>query len=534
MAGGSSKFARNRLFLAAVAVCLTFVLFIHSESDSNRGDASPVPETLAEDLPHPAPSVYVPPPAAKILEERKSTPNIIIVLSESLWDLTSIPNIKFSRDPLAFLHSLQQTAGPSRMLSPQFGGGTANVEFEVLTANSSRFLYEDTLAYVDYMTGPIDSLASILARKGYVSTAISPNDNWELNSRNVYKWFGFSRFISLEYFDPDEYIGPYIGDRAVARRIFEETERSPGADFVFANTMENHYHYWPGKFKENTISVTGKMTNESKGLLETYAQGAQDADKLLQSLVEHYSRSNEPTILVFFGDHLPFLEDNDMVYRDTGYLQDNDPDYLEKMHRVPLVVWSNYLPAPAKPLYFSPSALGPYVLHMAGLEGTAYTDFVYQLSQKIPLIPPLENYEAMHIDPEDPDLVHYQETEDAILTGDLTVYGDDKDRIVDENFSLGYGDPIIRAVVPAGTDRTAGAIEVQGGRFGIGSVVYADGVKLETVWNSESSLTAKLPVKPAGQRAAAGELQVEVRVIDSNGDELGRSNSMAVPASSGN
>ncbi|TXK81892.1 sulfatase-like hydrolase/transferase [Paenibacillus sp. N3.4] len=77
-------------------------------------------------------------PESKSTNEKK--PNIIVMLSEAFWDPTIMKNITFSRDPIPNLHRLQKTYTSGWMLSPQFGGSTANVEFEVLTSNSMRFL----------------------------------------------------------------------------------------------------------------------------------------------------------------------------------------------------------------------------------------------------------------------------------------------------------------------------------------------------------------------------------------------------------
>ncbi|UJF31292.1 LTA synthase family protein [Paenibacillus hexagrammi] len=174
-------------------------------------------------------------------------PNVIVVLSESFWDPTIIPGVEFSRDPIPFFHKLQKENTSGWMLSPQYGGGTANVEFEVLTGNSMRFLPQGSIAYNQYITNEVDSLASIYARQGYTSTAISPFYSWYFNSDKVYKDFGFSKYIPIEYFKPN-YSGPYIADSEVADNIIHTTSLSDGPDFVFANTMENHFHYYPGKF----------------------------------------------------------------------------------------------------------------------------------------------------------------------------------------------------------------------------------------------------------------------------------------------
>lgn len=447
-------------------------------------------------------------------EQLNKPPNIIVVLSESFWDATQLPGLVFSRDPAPFFHSLQKRYTHGTMLSPMFGGGTANVELEVLTGHSYRFFPKDSIVYEQYIKQPTASLASLLAGQGYATTAISPFHGWFFNSSEVYKYLGFSQFISLEYFNPDEYVGPYIGDHAVARRIIEQSEQSPGSDFIFANTMENHYHYWPGKFKRNTIDVKGKVSPEAIGLTETYAQGMEGADRMLEELIVHYSRLKEPTIIVFFGDHLPSLEKY-TVYEETGYITgENDPDFLTKMHEVPVVIWNNYLPREKnEKLHFSPSFLGPYVLRLAQREGSPYTDYLYDLSQKMPLVPPEEAYAEMGVDPAM--VADYRSRQQAILEQEQQRADEAKARL--SGFKLGYGAPEIRRVEPSVISASEDALgrttlTVEGGRFGLGCSIFVNGKQLETAWLSESSLSAALPRELT---AKPGALTVEVKVIDS-------------------
>lgn len=469
-------------------------------------------------------------------EELKRDPNLIVVLSEAFWDPTVIKGLTFSRDPIPTFHALQEKYTSGWMLSPQFGGGTANVELEVLTGNSMRFLPEDSIAYEEFIKHDVDSLASILARQGYTSTAISPFYNWYFDSSNVYRHFGFSRFISFEFFNPNEYVGPYIGDHAVAKRIIEESERSAGADFIFANTMENHYHYWPGKFKKNTIDIKGNMSAEAIGILETYAQGASGADAMLQELVEHYSKVKEPTILVFFGDHLPSLE-KEFVYRESKYISgEDDPEYLEKMHRVPVLVWDNYLNHGKDSLKISPSFLSPYLLELAQKKGSGYTDFLHDLSKKIPVIPPKSYYEAYKIN--QADLAEYVQRQQQILFGEDSKQEAPKPPIgKDPHFISGYGDPEIRSVSPERLQAADGGLvaelkksvtlTVRGGRYGIGSVVYANGSPLQTSWQSEDTITAVLPKDMYAGKT--GSVELDVRVVDEKNNVLGQSKPISIP-----
>lgn len=431
-------------------------------------------------------------------------PNIIVVLSESFWDATKVQGLTFSKDPLPFYHSLTEKFTSGTMLSPQFGGGTANVEFEVLTGNSMRFLPQGSIPYNQYVDKGIDSLASILKRQDYVTTAINPFHSWFYNSKKVYENFGFSRYISQEFFDPD-YEGPYIADRAVAKYIIESSERSPGPDFIFANTMQNHYHYYPGKFKENTIEVTG-VTGESKGLFETYAQGLVGADDMLKQLVTHYEQNKEPTIIVFFGDHLPSLGENYKAYKESGYLQENDPDFLNKMYRVPVLVWNNYLPQHQDKLDLSPSFLGPYVLKLAGRPGTYYTDYLYQLSQTTPVIPPQNMYAEMGINEEA--LQSYEKLQYDIMFGKQYGYGDMARTIKDPNYVLGFGKLEIDNVQVEGSGNDQ-IVKVSGKNLPHNGIVEINGEPAITECKNQGELTAVF--KPGGSVPQGMNIKVVVK-----------------------
>ncbi|GIP35243.1 LTA synthase family protein [Paenibacillus sp. J2TS4] len=459
-------------------------------------------------------------------------PNIIVVLSESLWDLTVLDNVTFSKDPLEFYHSLQLHYPSGTMLSPQFGGGTANVEFEVLTGNTMRFLPQGSIVYNQYIDRPIDSLASILSRQGYTAKAISPYHNWYFNSNKVYEYLGFSQYISMEFFNP-VYEGPYIADREVANVIISETSKTEGPAFIFANTMQNHFHYYPGKFEQNTIEVEGEMSEESRGLLETYAQGTKGADAMLKQLVDFYSQEEEPTVLVFFGDHLPFLGDDYKTYRDIGYLQKDDPDFLNKMYRVPVLVWNNFLSLEKTNIDLSPSFLGPYVLDMAEVKGSYYTDFLLDLSARIPVIPPKDHYEAMNVS--EADLKEYETLQYDILFGEQRGYTDWKNSIMQPGYTLGYGsmtlEPLTSPLVIGDTlpaTEAEARITVQGGHFAPQSIIYVNGQRQPTQWKSWDQLT----FQPASDLYKAGTWELQVRILDSKETVIAESNTVTAVVSS--
>ncbi|MFF2153726.1 sulfatase-like hydrolase/transferase [Paenibacillus chitinolyticus] len=443
-------------------------------------------------------------------------PNIIVILGEAFWDPTRMKNVTFSEDPVPFIHHLQQNYSSGYMLSPQFGGGTANVEFEVLSGNSIRFLPEGAIAYNQYMNRRVDSLASILARQGYQTAAINPFHNWFFNSRNVYQNFGFSKFISQEYFEP-EYNGPYLTDKAVMNKIIEQVDSSPGPDFVFANTMENHAPFTPDKFKQNTIKASGNFPEETKGMIETLAQGVHNTDAALKMLVEHYEKKGEPTIIMLFGDHLPAMGNNFQAYKDTGYLKDDDDSaaVLDKMYTLPVVVWDNYLPKHQDKLNMSASFLGPYLLNLAQKEGTPYTDYLFSLSKKFPMIPPRNHYDRLKLTEQD--VTEYRMLQYDVLFGEQYSFNGFRDKIINPKYTLGYGEMTIDSVSPlhqgtAGGSGGDSSVEISGKNFAPSCVVYLNDKALKTTYESRQSLSAVVP-KDAIEPGKPVNLQV--KVIDS-------------------
>jgi phosphoglycerol transferase MdoB-like AlkP superfamily enzyme len=444
--------------------------------------------------------------APSLSEGKSDKPNVIVLLSETFWDPTLLPNVTFSEDPLPFFRSLMQSSTGGWMLTPQFGGTTANVEFEVLTGNSVRFLPDNSIAYINYVNRDVDSLAGIFARQGYTTTAINPYFNWFFNSRNAYRNMGFSRFISSEFFEP-RFHGPNYEDKQVMEKIIQTTAATSGPDFVFANTMENHGGY-EDKFYSNPIKVSGSITAKSKNMLENYATGEQAFDRAFQSLVEHYARSDEPTVILCFGDHLPGLGSSYFAYKDAGYITDDgDPDFMEKMHYTPFVIWDNTGGRPKETLKMNASYLGAYLLHYTGRQGTYYTDFLYDLYTKQPLIPirPFRNKHPI----DESVLADYQRLQYDILFGSQEGYktAGIEGLIVPNSFQLGYGSPVLEG---ATVDKN-GRLELFGNKFNSECTVWLNGSKLRTTGWDDAKLIAWLP---EGEEPPSLPWSLQVRLTD--------------------
>jgi hypothetical protein len=227
------------------------------------------------------------------------------------------------------------------------------------------------------------------------------------------------------------------------------------------------------------------------GILQSYAQGCAYADKMLQTLVEHYSASKEPTIVVFFGDHLPLLGPKYQVYKEAGYITgENDPDFLEKIYRVPVLVWNNYLPEHTDHISFGANFLAPYVLNEAKASSTPYMDFLREQMKRTPVIPARRYWPSVNLT--DDALKEYQALQYDILSGEQKTYSDFRDHIVSPDYRLGYG--------PFTIDKAAvvnGELRVSGTNLPPAAVIHLNGKPQPTMWISLGEVRTKAPVTPA-------------------------------------
>jgi phosphoglycerol transferase MdoB-like AlkP superfamily enzyme len=331
------------------------------------------------------------PPAKDVFAQRQAAqkPNIIIVMDEAFWDPTLLGAERFAEDPLPTVHKYQS----GWMLSPQFGGGTANVEFEVLTGMSVSFLPQGSIAYQQYVKKPIPSMVSLLAEQGYAPIAIHPYSRWFWDRDDVYEYMGFREFFSEVNFVNPVRRGPYIADSEVARRIMDVVEAEREPVFIYAVTMQNHGPYEANRYGAEQLKVSGEaMTESTRSIVESYAQGAADADQALREMIEHFGSSDEPTIVAFFGDHLPYLGPGYQAYKEMGLIPGGGEgegvwslQQWQTMRSTPLVIWSNVRNAkPPKAPLISPSFLGPVLFDFAGLEKPLYYQFLEQYMSVMP------------------------------------------------------------------------------------------------------------------------------------------------------
>ncbi|MEK6268709.1 MAG: LTA synthase family protein [Planococcus sp. (in: firmicutes)] len=315
-------------------------------------------------------------------------PNIIFIMSESFWDPTTIEGVTFNNDPMPTVRSQQN----GNVLAPAFGGGTSNVEFEALTGFTNMFLPPGSVPYQQYIKNEIPAMPNYLSSLGYETTAIHPYPKWFWNREEVYKHIGFDTFIDIDGFTDPLYKGPYVSDQQVTDTIIEQTEADEDPSFIYAITMQNHTSYNVDKYDDFTVETQTPPGVDPvfNLLLRSYTQGIADADAAFKRLIDYYETSDEPTIVVFFGDHLPaigndykFFKQAEYVPRGAGDVNWSLDDQL-KMRSTPLAIWNNFGTEVPDLGTISPSFLAPTVFELAGIEQPLYHAVLENFQAEMP------------------------------------------------------------------------------------------------------------------------------------------------------
>ena len=314
-------------------------------------------------------------------------PNIIVIFSESFWDIDQLDEIEFDKEITPNFNRLKEEGLFFNMISPSFGGNSANVEFEFLTGGSLGYFSRSYVAYMGlynnkkYFNSP--SILRELDKEGYYIKLLPFSTPALFRCGEVYKYFPIDEVEFLPKVSKEHTKGIYPSDEYAMDKAIEALENKKEGQplFYMTMTMEAHMPFVDDKFDKYDIKVTKsaldkKTTNQAK----VYAQGVYDADRELARLYEYIKTFDEPTIIVFYGDHLPFIEAIDQwKYFNTD---DEKLNYYRRYNTQSLILAnfdiSNLKAENESELkYLGPDLLSAYILNHMDIDLSPYYRWLY-------------------------------------------------------------------------------------------------------------------------------------------------------------
>ena len=237
-------------------------------------------------------------------------PNIIVVQLESYFDVANAEFFTTSEDACPNLHNLYQNYSSGYFKVPSVGAGTANTEFEVLTGMNLRYFGPGEYPYKTYSKKhPTESAATALASLGYGTHALHDNTGNFYSRANVFNNMGFDTFTSKEFMNVLQTTeNGWAKDEILTQHIMEAMDTTKQEDFVFTVSVQGHGNYPETQVIENPkIKVEGIEDEALKNKWEYYVNQVYEMDQFVGDLIKAVEERNEPSVVVFYGDHLPTM-----------------------------------------------------------------------------------------------------------------------------------------------------------------------------------------------------------------------------------
>ncbi|WP_324652753.1 LTA synthase family protein [Georgenia sp. H159] len=302
--------------------------------------------------------------------------NVLVVLGETFTDPTWLDGVDPAQDPIPFTRSLMEQTPSGRMLTRGFGGGTANVEFEVLTGMSvANFQPQMHAPYpllvprYDHFPSFVDSLAP-----EHGTLAIHPYAADFYRREAVYPALGFDRATFRDDMHHRDRIGngSYISDAATYQEVLDELRASAAPLMVNVVTMQNHSPY-SGVYVD-PIDVSGAFDADEGEEVGQYLRALRHSDEAIADLVAELETFEERTVVLFYGDHLPAMWPQ-------GVQEANDAQGLRE---TPWFVWANFETVDVQPPpVLGPNQLVPQLLAATDAPLSPYAALLTELSAEV-------------------------------------------------------------------------------------------------------------------------------------------------------
>ena len=321
-----------------------------------------------------------------IIEKSEEMPNVIVIMNESFADLTVVGDFKTNTEYLTYFKSLKENTIKGNLHVSIFGATTPNSEWEVLTSNTMAFVPKRTVPYQQYVLRKSYSLASIFKELDYSTTAFHCYYPQGYNRNLAYPRLGFDKFYSMYELKDLTYIREYPDDISTYKNIIDVYENKGDKKmFNFTLTMQNHGSYTDENFENTVIAEDGQYPK-----LNQYLSLIKIADEALKELLTYFEKQEEPTIIVLFGDHQPYVEDefyNEMLSQ--RFEDITSKEAVENKYITPFMIWANYDIDEEKYSNItdiSTNYLASLILDVANIQKTPYLHFLDQLRKDIPII----------------------------------------------------------------------------------------------------------------------------------------------------
>ncbi len=263
--------------------------------------------------------------------------NLIFVMNESFSDPEILGKVyaHSGGDVVPNLHKIFQKYPSGYMYSPEYGGNTANVEFEAFTSLTNYWF--GSIPYVNSVSkiSNVPGIVSYAKSNGLAPTAVHAYDGSMYKRNFVYANMGFNEFLDINamtHTDKENGKG-YVKDSEVYKEILDILNDGKEKHMVGAITMQNHAPYNSAGY--STLHFTVKdQTIKTRYNAELSFESLHNSDKYLGEFIKKLDELEGRTVMIWFGDHAAGVLDE--------LTNSGDKSLVDIAHMTPYFIYANF------------------------------------------------------------------------------------------------------------------------------------------------------------------------------------------------
>lgn len=316
-------------------------------------------------------------------ETTDKQPNVVVIMCESFSDFDIIGDLKTNIPVTPYIDSLKENTVKGYALCSVFGGRTANSEFEVLTGHTMAFYPTNSVPYQQYIHKDAYSLSWLFKSMGYQTHVTHPYraKGWARDS--VCPHLGFEKCSFIESYPQENKIRNYVSDQEMFEVLLEglKNDEKNKPTFTYGITMQNHGGYaYKGDNYTQTVNIEGMKGNYPEA--EQHLTLINETDKAVEYLLTELESFEEDTVVLFFGDHYPKIEEE--FYQELYGGKFNKLSEQIKQYQMPFFIWANYDIEEREIECTSFNYLSRYLFETLDMELTEYHTFLKDMEEVIP------------------------------------------------------------------------------------------------------------------------------------------------------
>ena len=277
--------------------------------------------------------------------------NIYFIILESFLNPNYLQKINFNQNPLAKeLLGYLYKKDFSTLISPVYGGSTAQAEFELLTGIKA-FSKINAIEFNVLKGGEIKSFLYQLKHNNYTTMATIATDSSYFNSKLAYKSLGFEyiRFLEEETDFIKNKNDTVIFDKDLFDYNFKliktHLKNSKKPIFSYVLGVYGHYPYRRNKIQRPDII---QIKNNSNTKLHDISNQFYYRTLALANYIKNIISIDPNSLIVMSSDHLPAILNSNIQYKYNKYtniallINDNKAINITRkaQYEIPWMVWN--------------------------------------------------------------------------------------------------------------------------------------------------------------------------------------------------